>query len=602
MTDKELKKLVGTCKKLYGLDENKERRKKQDRFLKYYSGSYWPKPKDDQESKESEISVNLIFSTAMTIAPMLTDNKPIWNVRARAPHWQPMANLYKAAGDALWAQEEMDNKLFRAVLDALVMQFAIMQVGFDPDKKVGGEITLELVDPRTYFQAPGFEDNWDAPFCGLKTKRSLWWIRKMYPETGKDVLPENDDDESGKGSSKIISRMSTLLSSKEDHEYLSEEATVWTVWMRDDTMEDVEDETEKGKKTKVRKFPDGRFMVFTKDTVLDDKPYPYNHGKPPWVFLYDYMMPHSVYGFGEADQIEGLTLEYNLFLRRFAEHCRKFSKTNWAGPSSFDPDTFKERYLEGDNLFVINPGEDVPKPMAPPPFDQPTLQMINGMPTLVQEVSGVTEVSKGMAGKKQRQSAHEITALLETSYTRTRQRVRNLEHFIKRIYVLVIELMQQFYSEPREFSLKNENNENEWYGIQNTPEFAGQVMKPEKEFVQKPGDEDDEDQQMLKQQWGDYEKLMTEVGDEGSVYFQFDIDIETNSTLPMDQQSLANMGLQLAQLGRIDTLSLLEMLRIPNAERILERLKKDAAAAQQMAAGPPSPAPGAAPLMGGMNG
>jgi len=165
-----------------------------------------------------------------------------------------------------------------------------------------------------------------------------------------------------------------------------------------------------------------------------------------------------------------------------------------------------------------------------------------------------------MTSKKQRQSAHEITALLETSYTRTRQRVRNLETFIKRVFTLVIEIMQQFYDEPRNFSLKNNDGGMEWYKIQNKTQFADQTMKPKQEFVEKPDSENDEEYQDLKQQWEDYSELMAKVGDEESVLFKFRIDVETNSMLPMDKQSMANLGLQLGQQGRIDTLSLLEQL------------------------------------------
>jgi hypothetical protein len=606
LTDAKLRKLINTCDKIYDSDEYKARRAEQTRFLKYYSGKYWPKQKDDDESKKSEIFANLIFSTVMTIAPMLTDNKPIWSIRARAPQYQPLASVYKAAGDALWCAEEMDSKIYETVMDALVMKNGIIQVGFDPDRRTGGEISIEVVDPRTYFQAPGFDDNWDAPLCGTRTPRSLWWIRKMYPGKGEDVQPDRKDKESG-GLDKVVSRVQTLINGKEDHEYMGETATVYVVWMRDDTMISLktknEDGPEEGENTKAKKYPNGRLIVCTEKVVLDDKPYPYNHGKPPWVFLYDYIMPHSTFGIGECDQIEGLTLEYNLFLRRFAEHCRKFSKPNWAIPSSMDPDQFKKDFYTGDNAFCFNPGEEKPSQIAPAMFDQFTLQFINGMPTIVQDVSGVTDVSKGMAAKKQRQSAHEITALLETSYTRTRQRVRNLEQFIKRVFVLVVELMQQFYNEERDFSLKNGNNENEWYSIQNTKGFAEKTMKPEKsldEVMPASGAEpEDEEDKIVKQQWADYEKLMTEVGDEKSVYFPFEIDIETNSTLPMDQQALANLGIQLAQLGHIDTLSLLELLHVPNPERIVERLKEDAAARQGSAQGPPgAPAPAALPTGG----
>lgn len=593
----EFQKLVKTCNKIYDSDEYKDRRKEQERFLKYYTGKYWPTPTNDDEKKESEIFANLIFSTAMTIAPMLTDNKPIWSIRSRSPEYQPLANVYKAAGDSLWGIEEMDSKLYDVVIDSLIMKNGIAQVTFDPERKVGGEISIEIIDPRAYFQAPGFEDNWDAPLCGTKVRRSMWWIRKMYPDKADEV--KSDDDGGKTGLARAAAVVSTLLSRKEDHEHMVEEADVFTIWMVDDTM--ITEPGEDGEKVEKKKYPNGRMMVFTKDVILEDREYPYNHGKPPWVFLYDYKVPHSAFGIGEADQIEGLVLEYNLFLRRYAKHCRIHSNKNWTIPDTFgtDPDEFKRKMAEGDHAFTVPPGAEAPKQIKVEPFDPSTIQMINGLPTIIQDVSGVTDTSKGMASKKQRQSAHEITALLETSYTRTRQRVRNLEAFIKRVFTLVVELMQQFYTEPREFSLKNGNNENEWYSIDNSKGFVEGAMKPQKEAGQ---GEDEEEEQLLKTQWEDYTKLMTDLSDEKDVQFNFSIDIETNSTLPLDQQALANMALQLAQLGHIDTLSLLELLHIPNPEKVVDRLKKDAAARQAPAAGPPGGPGLQAAVQGGQGG
>src|SRR4030067_54268 len=157
-----------------------------------------------------------------------------------------------------------------------------------------------------------------------------------------------------------------------------EEADVFTVWMLDDTLIDAMDEN--GEKSKKKKYPNGRIIVFTKEVVLEDKEYPYNHGKPPWVFLYDYIMPHCAFGIGEADQIEGLVLEYNLFLRRYAKHCRINSNKNWTFPASMgiDPDEFKTKMADGDNAWALNPGDESPKQIQVQPFDQSTIQMING--------------------------------------------------------------------------------------------------------------------------------------------------------------------------------------------------------------------------------
>jgi hypothetical protein len=578
--DDDLKKLVKTVDRIYESEEYQNRRERMSRYRKYYCGYYWPKG-DEEDAKESGIFVNLIFSTVAAIAPMLTDNKPIWSIRSEYPFLQPIANVYKAAGESVWEIEDMDTKHFLVWLDALICGYGVMQVSFDPQRSFKGEVSLEVVDPMTYFQAPGFTDNWDAPLSGTVTERSLWWVRSNYPDTGKNVKPEGEDKKT------FGERVSGMFKGKMDHEYMGTVVKVYTTWMRDDSVMEIE---ENGEKKKKPRYPNGRFSVFTKDVVLEDKEYPYNHGKPPWVILCDYHIPHSFAGMGEAQQIEGMVLEYNLAMRKMAKQIRLYAEPPWildAG-SGIEDEKWKEGLLaKGPRVYMKNTGTDAPEQAKVNPLEQSVYAFVNGLPTQIEEVSGVTATSKGMASKKQRQSAHEISALLETSYTRTRQRVRNGEAFIKRLFSLTVEIMQQFYDEPRNFSLRNGNNENEWYKINNKSQFASGLMKPEKEFIEKPNSEDDEEYQDLKQQWEDYAALLEHIGDEKSVYFKFRIDIDTNSMLPMDKQSLANLGLQLGQQGRIDTLTLLQMLHIPYPEKIVARLKEEAAARQPQEGPPP---------------
>ena len=65
------------------------------------------------------------------------------------------------------------------------------------------------------------------------------------------------------------------------------------------------------------------------------------------------------------------------------------------------------------------------------------------------------------------------------------------------------------------------------------------------------------------------------------VLFDFDIVIQTNSTLPMDQQSLANLFIRLLQMKAVDAEAVLENLQIPKREEILARIDKQRQAAMK---------------------
>jgi hypothetical protein len=194
-------------------------------------------------------------------------------------------------------------------------------------------------------------------------------------------------------------------------------------------------------------------------------------------------------------------------------------------------------------------------------------QIMSTIPQLIEEVSGVTDVTKGVTGKRQRQTATEMSMLLESSYTRTRQRVRNLESSIKRLATLIVELMMQFYTEPRNFYIRKDDDVQ--YGvISNQKSFLEETMKPQAHNGLMQDDLSEEEKEDIE----DYEQLIDAIAETDEVYFDFNIEIQTNSTLPLDRQSLANLMLRLAEMKIVDAQAVLETLRVPGTDKILARL------------------------------
>lgn len=558
--------------KVYNSPVNKKNRRKMNRYLKYYTGEFWSK-RELKNKEESGIFVNLIFSTVMTIAPLLTDNKPKGDIRARLPFFQKYIENFKDAADCLWDIEEMDMKLFDACLCALIMKIGYFKVFFDPNKDEMGEVSITVVDPREFVMSVGCQDIWDASWCGEIMVKPLDWVRRNFPEKGKKVKPDTLDNE-------------VDYEHLEDYELSSEMATIYSIWIKDDeAMEYIEQVVDNGeiksKKVKKKSESGSWIATFAKgyDEFLELKPYKYNHKKPPYIPLYDTKIPFNHMGMGEIDQLETINLEFNLLIKKLAKHVRMYADPNWVidAACGLDPEMVKEKLPGGGNVWTINTGSTPPVALNGPSFNPSGMELLGSLPKLGEEVTGVTDITKGVAGKKERQSAHEISALLETSYTRTRQRIRNIEWTIKRIYILIIEIMQEYYTETHIFGRTNESG-HEWLGVSNSPDFAKQMSAPreipEGEEIT-PGDQ---------QSQKDYEALIDYLTDKDSVHAKFDVIVETNSTLPLDKQSLANLCLQLADLNLtpnsgIDLETLLEVIRFPHKEKVLERLK----AAQQNA-------------------
>jgi hypothetical protein len=567
-----LTKLKNAVDKIF--DNTEDLRDEMSRHLKEYEGKWWNET--ELGTHDSKVFVNYVFATVMSIAPLLTDNRPTWSLRARKPFLQKMFELYSLCLEYLWDKLDMDKKTFLAVVDAMVMKNGIFKVTFDPDAEVFGEVRVDVIDPRVYFEAPGYDDNWENPFQGTRERRPLSWVRAHFPDKGKDVKA---DEEEPKGAES--------WSEKSDEEVMSDFVTVYEVWMRDPETEEVyvtdsegnreKDEKGKDKKEDREKYPFGKIVSFTRDNLLEEKASPYRHNLPPYVKLYDYYVPHRAIGMGEGDQIEQLNRSINRGMQLMDAFMALSNNPNWLVDENagIDAETVKTELPSGGNVFSYNSqlNDEPVKRIEMGTLTPDLYNYMSMLPRILEEVTGVTDITKGMASKTERQTAAEVSTLIESSYTRTRQRVRNLEHAIKRVCYLIVDIMQQYYSNIRDFNIKTDQNI-DFYKVSNQQSFTNEMMQP------KANQEGQVDPQQQKD-WEEYKKFIAELGDVDEVYADFDIEIQTNSTLPMDKQSLANLFLRLAQMKIVDPQAVIEQLNIPKGQEIVQRMEQRA---QQMMA------------------
>lgn len=558
---------------IYKSDEVSERRKKMARFLSEYMGVWWKNEDGGEalEPHESRAALNYVFSTVSSLVPLITDNRPIWNIIARRAYEQQAADLYNNALEYLWNVLEMDTHLVKLAYNAMLFGVGIGKLWFDPDRD---DIKIEVVDPRNFVIAPGYEDIWEAPWMGTIEKKPLSLLKRLYPDANVSADASSDDD-SDKYTKEEENRFG------EQQEY----ATVYEVWMVDHEMEEIilaeTDETtgeESENKTSQSKYPNGRILIFTADgIVLEDKPSVYNHGRCPYISFHDYHVPGSFWSLGEVDQIENLNREFNLRLSQLTDHARKFSKPNYIVSKrlGIKADDIKQAIRRGDQVLMSD-GESVQGAITEIPVPQinnSVLALLNNIPRWIEEVSGVTDISKGVDDKKERRSASEASILIESSYTRVRQKVRNLETYIKRCAVIMLELMQQFYDTPRDFT-NVKDSQVSFRTISNSPNILADEIGKDLPDTQKMILPDLELTDQEKQRLEDYEQLIESFRGKDRVYFKFDIQIQTNSTLPADKQSLVNMALRLLEMKAIDEQAVLEIVRFPNATEIIRRMQE----------------------------
>lgn len=553
-----------------------------DRYLKIYNGEIFNSGVEGEDvwgreltPSDSKASVNLAFSTVEAVAPMLTDSKPITHVIARQPFLANLAESYNQALSYMWDKEHIPTKIYELVKNGMIMGLGVMKVWFDPSRDNEGELAIDNIDPRDFFIAPGYTDIWDAPLCGVKVKKPIMWVKERFPNV-KKIKCSNMKDE--------VSDYS--FDNGQDSDLSTRFVNVYEVWMRDETLIDEEiseEEDDRNKSDRKKKYPNGKFVYFTDSQFLGEEPSLFNHGRPPYVTFTNYSKPFEFVGAGEINQIEGLVKEVNYIYQKISNHIRNYCNTSYLADvgAAIDPDNLK--------TAIRNGGEVIPwdsqmgtrgLPVVPLIKDVISGEVIKAI-TIYQKwidlMSGVTDVSRGMVGKNERQSASEIAMLTESSNTRTRQKVRNLEDTIEKLGYLIVSTIMQFWDSPRKvYEVKEEGTA--YMELSNSWERALlSILPPE---LQEQLKEEEEGGELAtpeaKDALKDYERFVEAFGNETDpVYFDFEIAVGAMSTLPMDKQVRAQMHLRLAGLKRIANVDLYKGLGYPDPEEMAKRTKAE---------------------------
>jgi len=259
---KKLKTIVDSIFK-----ETEKTRKKMDKHYDMFLGKIWDE--DELTDEDSTITFNMLFSIVQAQAPLLTDNNPIPTVVPKHDYMENVAEMYNKGIKYLWDTMEMQSKTLEALIYAMVKKVGLFKIYYDPDDK---KICCDVIDPSTFFIAPGYKDIWEAPFCGCREKKPLSWIRKNFPKV-KDLKAESSvfDDEDTKNAFKY--------QGAEDFELDVRYATVYEVFIRNDSYKADYDEFDDDEITK--ETPYGKYVYFTKDTFLGEKPSTDKHSLPP---------------------------------------------------------------------------------------------------------------------------------------------------------------------------------------------------------------------------------------------------------------------------------------------------------------------------------
>ena len=456
------------------------------------------------------------------------DNFPVPTVLPREEGDKEKAKALESILPVILQQEEFEETYDRVMDDKLKAGTGIYGVFWDPEKLDGlGDVSIQRIDLLNLF--------WENGVTDLEQSRNVFYLRLF----DNDVLLERYPILEGKltGSCEAGSRY--VYDDRVD----TSEKTAVIDWYYKKRV---------GGRTVLHycKFVGETVLFATENLPEYAQRGWYDHGRYPFVMDVLYRCAGSPCGFGYID-VGKSAQEYvdrgnQAILQNLLANARPrhFIRADGAVNEGEYADTTRDFVHVDGNL-----GEDSIKPINGKPLSDIYVTVIGNKIDELKEVTGTRDVSTGgtVSGVT---AASAIAAMQEAGSKLTRDSNMGSYRAFRRVCLLVIELIRQFYSLPRAFRILGEQGSLEYIT------FSNACLKPQSQGV--------------------------ELGvDMGTRTPLFDVEISAEKQSPYSRLSQNELAMQFYSAGFFDpgryqeALAALQMMEFNGKEAISRRIREN---------------------------
>jgi hypothetical protein len=196
------------------------------------------------------------------------------------------------------------------------------------------------------------------------------------------------------------------------------------------------------------KYPDGRFVVFTKspDIVLYDAPWPYPFEKLPLIKFPGMRIPGQLWDTSVVEQAIPLQKELNRTLSQMVEYKNLTLKPQMLAPVG----SLRQRMTdEPGAIFEYNPvAGKVPEAIPIPSLPGYVFEHLQDLGIRLKDTFGLNEIMEGSVPPNV-EAGIAIDLLQEAATDRLAPQILLMEKSLERAGNLMLQLAQKYYQEPR---------------------------------------------------------------------------------------------------------------------------------------------------------
>lgn len=410
---------------------------------KWWRGRHWSEIKKDNKSLEDaeKPTSAWLFNSIINKHADMMDNFPKPNVLPRSRDSQADAEKLAKIVPVVLEQNGYQTTYSRKAYDYISDGTAITGVFWDNAKNNGmGDVAIRQIDIHNIFWKPGIEDIQESPEVFTVAAVDNDELVKMYPQmdgkVGNDkttVKYEADDSTDDSSMSEVVDWYYKVV------EY-------------EDVVIDESGTTLPRPKTMLHycKYCNGEVLYSSENEGLENGFY--QHGKFPFVFQVMFPIKDYPAGFGYIDVMKEPQKYIDVLDQLLADNAFKVGTERYfvrrsLGLNVDDFADYSKPFVEFDGNL-----DDAIKTIETPTIPAFVLQYQTNKIEELKETSGNRDFSQGTTSGGVT-AASAIAALQEAGSKLSRDMIRAAHNAFTEECYLVIELIRQFYTEPREFRI-----------------------------------------------------------------------------------------------------------------------------------------------------
>jgi len=411
------------------------------RAYRDYKGMQWNEMVDEGQDKASDnpadqITINILASQIMTLAPFLVNTNPEYKGKARKPDGYVSSMIQEAVLNYECDRKKVFDQLLKSVYDDLIIGHGVAKTGFtrkidEATLAAAGDIVYEdyIADESVYAKRVRPFDFFFDPNASERNLETARWCCERYYKYATDVAV--NDAYKSSVTRKLRSGEYKLNTKNLVYpEYSSDQVPGYPSGATEETY--INPESELAILYEIWDKKHNKYYVFADgvpEPLLEARsPYDYLKGEFPYKKVDFVLLPDEWYGVGVHYMIQDQAYELNRHRTFSFHHRRRFSARKYEALNSIENDELEKLAGGEDGAYIKVPATGSVKPIEDVPMPQDYILVEQLIKADIETMTGVDQLIRG-GQLPSRTTAGEVGTRVNVFTSKLAHKIKSVDDF-----------------------------------------------------------------------------------------------------------------------------------------------------------------------------